>query len=145
MSVWCEKCQKTTFNEKKCDHCGQNPKKEVKTYQVPKNNGARKTKGKFLIPCDICGEKIAVKATSCPYCGDTKSKNLFWKIVKIIGIVIAIMFILEVIVTTIGISIIGNSFNNINKQNEKMIKDINKQSQEMLRKQNERMKNIFKK
>lgn len=89
----------------------------------------KKIKTKYMVPCEVCGNRIAVKATSCPYCGDTKSKNLFWKIVKIIAIVIAALFILKVILTSIGIAIFSNSLDNaskeLNKSNQKMIKQIN--------------------
>ena len=82
----------------------------------------------YMKECEVCGKKIAVKATSCPHCGDIKSKNLFWKIIKIIAILIAALFILEVILTSIGIAIFSNALDNVNKEldksNQTMIKQI---------------------
>jgi len=128
MAIWCKKCQTKLINGK-CTKCGY--EEEAKTYQVPKNKGVRKINGinqnmGFMIPCDICGEQIAVKATSCPHCGDTKSKNLFWKIIKIIGIIIAVIFILDIILASVGIAIFSSSIKEINKQQIEMIKNIPK-------------------
>lgn len=133
MSVFCPNCQKITYDEYTCDHC---------QYEIKKNSAARSQKEKYvygqlvknkkayMTPCEICGEDIAVKATSCPYCGDIKSKNLTWKIVKIVFIIIAILFVIDLIVGGIAILYINNKFNDSNieettKQiHNELIKDV---------------------
>lgn len=106
-----------------------------KSYTIPKPKKARiltpekNMKKTYMIPCNICGNDIAVKATSCPHCGDTKSKNLFWKIIKIIFIVLAVLFIIQVILASIGIAILDDQMDKtieqLDKQNKQMIKNIN--------------------
>lgn len=144
MSMWCEKCNKVNYSKGKCEHCGHIPNNTSPTYTVPKNKGAKvtqdisqnKIKISYMIPCDICGNDIAVKATSCPYCGDTKSKNLFWKIIKIIFIVIVVLFIIDIILVSMGIVFFDDIVKGVQKEttimHQKTFNEFNKQIEKSL-------------
>lgn len=115
MAVFCPKCGKKTYNEYNCDHCQHEIKAQDSTQQK------FKVKTQYTTPCSVCGNDIAVKATSCPYCGDTKSKNLFWKIIKIIVIVMAVMFVVNLILASIGIVLFKNEMTKVNKEMTKVL------------------------
>ena len=91
----------------------------------------------YTRPCDVCNNDIAVKAISCPHCGDIKSKNLFWKIVKIIFIVIAVLFIIDIILLSMGIVFFDDIMKGVQKQtvemHEKTMKDFNKQFEKSIK------------
>lgn len=99
-------------------------KENFNSYSHKRKSNKQSFNKSYMKECEVCGNKIAVKATSCPHCGDTKSKNLFWKIIKIVAIIVAILFTLQVIVASIGIAIVGNIWNNTNEQTHKQEKEI---------------------
>ncbi len=121
-SIWCPKCQYNKKKEQKCPKCGHIEENHYKEQKTISNK-------KYMTKCKVCDNNIAVKATSCPHCGDIKSKNLFWKIIKIIAIVTITIFIINIILASIGIVIIGSSIETIDKQYKKItnetIKNIN--------------------
>lgn len=137
-SIWCPKCQ---FNKKRsalCPQCGFAEVDNTKTYQAPTGIKARTLKGKpqlksnyveskksYMIACDVCGNDIAVKATSCPHCGDTKTKNLVWKVLKIIAIVITVIIVLDIIFMSFGIALLNEAAKpeNVNKIMNKIHQD----------------------
>ncbi len=130
MAVFCPSCDKKTYNEYECDFCNFEIKESKdKTYNEIVN---KRKKKKFMMACDVCGEKIAVKATSCPQCGDTKTKNLVWKIVKIVVLIFIILFIINFILSLIGIAILGSVVGDINKENKQVIKQINQKNMKMI-------------
>lgn len=121
-SIWCPKCQFKKSRSTKCPQCGFVEEDNTKTYQVPTGIRARTVNSKpqlksnytepkklYMMTCDVCGNDIAVKATSCPHCGDTKTKNLVLKVLKIIGVIIAIIIVIDIILMSIGIAIIGEA------------------------------------
>lgn len=137
-SIWCPKCQFKKSRSAKCPECGYLEEDNTKTYQVPTGVKARTLEGKsqlksnyaesknsYMMTCDVCGNDIAVKATSCPHCGDTKTKNLVWKILKIIGVVIAVMIVIDIILMSLGIVLLNEAAKpeNIHKVLDKVHKD----------------------
>jgi len=143
MSMWCEKCNKVNYSKGKCDHCGYIPKDTSKTYTVRENKGVKVTRGitknvkAYMVPCTVCGNDIAVKATSCPHCGDIKSKNLFWKIIKIIFIVVIVLFLIEIVLASIGIVFFDDILKVMQKEQkvtiDKTFKQLNKQLNQTLK------------
>lgn len=137
-SIWCPKCQ---FNKKRsalCPQCGFVEEDNSKTYQAPTGIKARTLNGKpqlksnyeepkksYMMTCDVCGNDIAVKATSCPHCGDTKTKNLVWKVLKIIAIVITVMVVIDIILMSFGIALLNEAAKpeNVNKIMNKVHQD----------------------
>ncbi len=116
-SIWCPKCQYNKKKEQKCPKCGHIEEDHYKEQKTISNK-------KYMTKCKVCDNNIAVKATSCPHCGDIKSKNLFWKIIKILAIVIITIVIIDIILASIGIIILGSSIETINKQSNKIISEI---------------------
>ncbi len=135
MSVYCPNCQMLSYDEDRCDYCNKmidNQSGKGIHFKDSKKPNNRITTKKYMTKCEICGEHIAVKATSCPYCGDTKSKNLFWKIVKIVAIVMVALFLLNILLASIGIVILGSAAKEANRQNNEAIKEISKQGQKLI-------------
>ena len=122
MSMWCEKCNKVTYG-KKCDFCGHtNTEKKTQKNKTKKIN--KKTKNIKMTECNVCNEQIAVKATSCPHCGDTKTKNLVWKIIKIIILVWLFFWAISALVTFLAIGTVATVYKKEIKETSINLKNI---------------------
>jgi len=106
MSIFCPKCGKKTFNEFNCDFCD---------YEIKKNKREIKFRNqkKYMLDCEICGEKIAVNSFNCPHCGNIKTTNIAFSYIKFIFIFIFTLFLIDMIFVALGISIINWIINDL--------------------------------
>ncbi len=142
-SIWCPKCQFNKSRSDKCPQCGFTEEDNTKTYQAPAGIKARTLKANsqfkssyaepnktYMMTCEVCGNNIAVKATSCPHCGDTKTKNLVWKILKIIGVVLAVIIVIDIILMSLGIAFLNKVAKPENVQ--KVMNKVHQENVEMI-------------
>ena len=106
MAVFCPKCDKKTYNEFNCDYCD---------YEIKKNKRELKFRNqkKYMLDCEICGEKIAINSTNCPHCGNIKTTNIVLNLIQIIFIFIVALFIIDLVFFAVGLSIINWIFNDM--------------------------------